>query len=85
MGTNNDIQSNGWYADGDIVCTEEVYPIDLQDIFENTTEYSDIEEEDDDDADEDTECEESDGEFWLNFFLFFVYILCSNYRHWYNV
>ena len=43
--------------------TEEVYPIDLQDIFEDTTEYSDIEEEDDDDADEDTECEESDEEF----------------------
>ena len=62
MGTDNDIQSNGWYADGEIVWTEEVYPIDIQDIFEDTTEYSDIEEEVDDDADDDTECEESDEE-----------------------
>ena len=59
MSTNNDILSHGWFADGEIVWTDEVYPVDLTDIFEDDTVYSDIEE-DDDEEDDEADDEESD-------------------------
>ena len=50
------IEQRGWLPNGEISWTDEVYPSDLQDIFEDVEEY------DDDDAENETDSDESDEE-----------------------
>ena len=56
MITNPGIEKYGWFPDGEIEWTLDVYPVDVQDIFKDPDPYID------NDSDEDWETEsESDG------------------------
>ena len=60
-----DIELHGWFANGEGVWTDEVYPAEIQDIFEDNIEYSENEDENEEDSEESDDSEDDLFLFYL--------------------